>query len=73
MTGQEDVDPHRRERPGIPLRRPGDAREVAAVVAFLASPAASYVTGASWVVDGGMLLMGPQAGSYPGGDEWRRV
>ena len=73
MTGQEDVDPHTRERPGIPLRRPGDAREIAAVVAFLASPAASCVTGASWVVDGGMLLMGPQAGSDLDSDEWRRA
>jgi NAD(P)-dependent dehydrogenase (short-subunit alcohol dehydrogenase family) len=42
MTGQEDEDPTApgHERQGIPLRRPGDAREVAAVVAFLASPAA---------------------------------
>jgi NAD(P)-dependent dehydrogenase (short-subunit alcohol dehydrogenase family) len=40
MTGQEDEDPTApgHERQGIPLRRPGDAREVAAVVAFLASP-----------------------------------
>ena len=64
MTGQEDVDPHTEERPGIPLGRPGDAREIAAVIAFLASPEAGYVTGASWVADGGMLQMGPQAGSH---------
>jgi NAD(P)-dependent dehydrogenase (short-subunit alcohol dehydrogenase family) len=73
MTGQEDVDPHGEHRPGVPLGRPGDAREIAAVVAFLASPAASYVTGASWPVDGGMLQMGPQAGSHLPNDDWRSV
>ncbi|GAA3166283.1 SDR family oxidoreductase [Streptomyces virens] len=72
MTGQEDTDPHTERRPGVPLGRPGDAREVAAVIAFLAGPDASYVTGASWSVDGGMLRMGPQAGSHLTSDDWRR-
>ena len=72
MTGQEDVDPFTRDRPGVPVGRPGDAREVAAVVALLASPAAAYVTGASWAVDGGMLLMGPQASALSS-DSWRSV
>jgi NAD(P)-dependent dehydrogenase (short-subunit alcohol dehydrogenase family) len=71
LTGQEGVDPFTEVRPGVPLGRPGDAREIAAVVAFLASPAAGYVTGASWPVDGGMLLMGPQASFLPEG--WRSV
>lgn len=71
MTGQEDVDPHGERRPGVPLGRPGDAREIAAVVAFLAGPASSYVTGATWPVDGGMLQMGPQAGSHLESDDWR--
>jgi NAD(P)-dependent dehydrogenase (short-subunit alcohol dehydrogenase family) len=72
MTGQEDVDPHTERRPGVPLGRPGDAREVAAVVAFLAGPQASYVTGASWVVDGGMTRMGPQGGSHLPDNSWRK-
>ncbi|NJC72694.1 SDR family oxidoreductase [Planosporangium thailandense] len=71
MTGNEDVDPRTVRRPGVPVGRPGDANEVAAVVAMLASPAAAYVTGSSYVVDGGMLLMGPQAGSHLTGDDWR--
>ncbi|HET9873562.1 MAG TPA: SDR family oxidoreductase [Propionibacteriaceae bacterium] len=71
MTGQTDEDPTSTNRPGVPLGRPGDAREIAAVVAFLASPQASYVTGASWPVDGGMLQMGPQAGSHIESDAWR--
>lgn len=72
MTGQEDSDPTATHRPGVPLGRPGHAREVADVIAFLASPAASYVTGASWPVDGGMLQMGPMAGSHLGSDDWRK-
>ncbi|CAA9374274.1 MAG: Uncharacterized oxidoreductase YohF [uncultured Propionibacteriaceae bacterium] len=71
MTGQTDEDPTGTERPGIPLGRPGDAWEIASVVAFLASPAASYVTGASWPVDGGMLQMGPHGGSHIESNAWR--
>jgi NAD(P)-dependent dehydrogenase (short-subunit alcohol dehydrogenase family) len=47
MTGAHERDPHTIQRPRIPA--PGDAREVAAAIAFLASPEAAYVTGASSV------------------------
>lgn len=73
MTGQEDESVlEGKERPGIPVARPGDAREIAAVVAFLCGPEAGYVNGASWAVDGGMLQMGPQAGSHLESHDWRR-
>jgi NAD(P)-dependent dehydrogenase (short-subunit alcohol dehydrogenase family) len=60
MTGQEDEDP-RSKRRDLPVPRPGDAREIAAMVAFLASPESVYTTGQSLIVDGGMSLMGPIA------------
>ena len=41
---------------GIPLARLGQAEEVAHAVAFLASPLASYITGAELHVNGGMAM-----------------
>jgi 3-oxoacyl-[acyl-carrier protein] reductase len=40
----------------IPLQRPGEPQEVAKVVAFLASADASYITGETVHVNGGMYM-----------------
>jgi len=42
------------------LGRPGDVKEVAAAIAFLASDAASFSTGVSLPVDGGRHAMCPR-------------
>jgi NAD(P)-dependent dehydrogenase (short-subunit alcohol dehydrogenase family) len=42
-------------RPEIPLQRAGTPGEVAAAVAWLVSDEARYVTGASYLVDGGLV------------------
>jgi NAD(P)-dependent dehydrogenase (short-subunit alcohol dehydrogenase family) len=39
----------------IPLDRAGTAGEVAELIAFLVSPAAGYLTGSQFTVDGGVL------------------
>jgi NAD(P)-dependent dehydrogenase (short-subunit alcohol dehydrogenase family) len=56
MTQQSFADPERLARYAgqIPLRRIGQPEDVAAVIAFLVGPGASYVTGQNIMVDGGM-------------------
>ena len=39
----------------IPMRRPGQAEEIARVVAFLVSEESSYLTGQNLLVDGGLI------------------
>ena len=40
---------------GVPIGRFGTEEEMAAVIVFLCSALASYVTGAAWSVDGGAV------------------
>jgi NAD(P)-dependent dehydrogenase (short-subunit alcohol dehydrogenase family) len=40
----------------VPLKRVGRPEEIAQTIVFVASDKASYITGASIAVDGGMLI-----------------
>ena len=53
-TPRNEADAERLD-PEVPLGRPGKPEEVAALVAWLCSGEATYVTGASYVIDGGMI------------------
>jgi glucose 1-dehydrogenase len=57
MNQEELNDPEqaREASQKIPMGRPGRPEEVAAMALFLASDAASYITGSSFFVDGGLM------------------
>lgn len=43
-----------------PLGRIGEPADVGSAIAFLAGPAASWITGATLVIDGGQILIGTE-------------
>lgn len=53
----EDAATRAEKERNIPLRRAGTVEEVARLCAFLVSPDASYITGTSVTIDGGLSLL----------------
>jgi NAD(P)-dependent dehydrogenase (short-subunit alcohol dehydrogenase family) len=57
MSEQQWTERQAQGGPGVPLGRLGDVREVGLLAVYLASPAASYVTGQTIAIDGGRTLL----------------
>lgn len=55
MAGNPEL-PHMMMKATIPMRRSAQPGEITDVVLFMVSPRSSYLTGASWLVDGGTGL-----------------
>ncbi|MDW8465336.1 MAG: 3-oxoacyl-[acyl-carrier-protein] reductase [Chloroherpetonaceae bacterium] len=56
MTGALSEEQRKSMEAAIPMKRTGSAKEVADVVLFLCSPLASYITGETLRVDGGLAM-----------------
>jgi NAD(P)-dependent dehydrogenase (short-subunit alcohol dehydrogenase family) len=54
IQGEQSEHEKQQQRDGIPAGRLGTAGEVAALVAYLVSPAAAYVSGTTVVIDGAL-------------------
>jgi 3-oxoacyl-[acyl-carrier protein] reductase len=58
-AGITEEEQRRASRKRIPMSRYGDPQEFAQAATFLLSPAASYITGASLQIDGGLVTAIP--------------
>lgn len=57
----------------IPLERYGTPEDIANAVVFLASDKASYITGVSLIIDGGLSLPGLAETAWEAETGWGRV
>lgn len=57
QKAMDDEEAREKQVQNIPLKRAGKPEEVASVAVFLASKDADYVTGSTYVIDGGLMQM----------------
>jgi 3-oxoacyl-[acyl-carrier protein] reductase len=55
QSGQDVEEVRKKRQANVPLRRYGEPEEFGKAAVFLLSPAAAYVSGHSFVIDGGLL------------------